>query len=400
MGKPDSQELLWFQGTALVKNGCTIGLVGTPREEGISFIHKLQDLGWSTMSQDVVRMDVKTGIIHPPQERGWQEATSCGVLIFINHSSQSEPSLRPGSPSAAVGELLSHCVRFIEDCQETTRLLCDVVLRVPVFRLSYANAGQAVGLVNHQRSRNQFVPQATQSKAETTIRLDQAKSRSKTSEIIPSHSIQIDHFLTPDEANQLLAFALQKEGVWELSTVSGNLPEYRQSMVFKSFEKSEFAELMGNRVRRHLPDLLREFTIRSFPVKRFESQLTASNDGDFFKIHNDTGAIGEGKGRELTYVYYFYREPKRFMGGELVLYDGKVENHTYERADSYTVVEPRHNSIVFFLSNCLHEVLPIRCPSQAFQDSRFTVNGWVHRQRMLPPTQLPDTIREWAKTVD
>ncbi|WP_333783600.1 hypothetical protein [Nostoc sp. 'Peltigera malacea cyanobiont' DB3992] len=27
----------------------------------------------------------------------------------------------------------------------------------------------------------------------------------------------------------------------------------------------------------------------------------------------------------------------------------------------------------------MHEVLPVNCPSQAFGDSRFTINGWVRR---------------------
>jgi len=37
------------------------------------------------------------------------------------------------------------------------------------------------------------------------------------------------------------------------------------------------------------------------------------------------------------------------------------------------------NSIVFFPSNYLHEVLPTRCPSGEFADSRLTYNGWLHR---------------------
>ena len=393
-----SQELLWVQGTAMAKDGQALAFIGTPREGGTSLFHKLHEDGWSTVSTDGVRLNVKTGTVPFSQQHDQQGAVSCRALIFINHSSQSEPSLRPYSPSAAVGELLSHSVRLVSDFKEMTRLLCDLISWIPVFRLSYRNAGRAAKLVN-QGLLSHFVPQSPILQPDATIRSEPLTIHSEPPEMVSTHSIQIDHFLPSDEANQLLAYALNQGGVWEPSTVTGNTPDYRKSVVLKSFEKSEFAELITNRVRTHLPDLLREFKMPSFPVKGIESQLTASNDGDFFKIHRDTDAIGEGKGREITYVYYFHRYPKRFIGGELVLYDGKVENHTYERADSYTVIEPRQNSIVFFLSGCLHEVLPIRCPSLAFQDSRFTVNGWVHRQRMLPPTQLSDTIRDWAKTL-
>jgi SM-20-related protein len=34
---------------------------------------------------------------------------------------------------------------------------------------------------------------------------------------------------------------------------------------------------------------------------------------------------------------------------------------------------------VLFPSQYLHEVLPVRCPSHQFVDSRFTLNGWVRQ---------------------
>lgn len=95
-------------------------------------------------------------------------------------------------------------------------------------------------------------------------------------------------------------------------------------------------------------------------------------------MHNDNGS-SETQNRELTYVYYFYREPKPFSGGELLLYDSKIENNYYVQADSFKTVEPRNNSIVFFPSRYLHEVKLVSCPSKAFADSRFTINGWIRR---------------------
>jgi Rps23 Pro-64 3,4-dihydroxylase Tpa1-like proline 4-hydroxylase len=115
-----------------------------------------------------------------------------------------------------------------------------------------------------------------------------------------------------------------------------------------------------------------------FVVSQIEAQLTAHNDGQFYKVHNDNGSQDTAT-RELTYVYYFYQDPKPFTGGELVIYDSKVQNNYYVQAESYKMVEPRNNSIVFFLSRYMHEVLPIRCPSQEFVNSRFTINGWIRR---------------------
>ena len=128
-----------------------------------------------------------------------------------------------------------------------------------------------------------------------------------------------------------------------------------------------------------MPDVLRKLNIPPFPIADIEVQLTAHNDGNYYKVHNDNGSPDTAT-RVFTYVYYFYREPKPFSGGELLIYDSKIENNFYVQADSCQTVEPHNNSIVFFLSRYLHEVLPVRCPSKAFADSRFTINGWLRRQ--------------------
>lgn len=127
-----------------------------------------------------------------------------------------------------------------------------------------------------------------------------------------------------------------------------------------------------------LPDVISKLEIPPFTISQIESQLTAHNDGNYYKLHNDNGSL-ETATRELSYVYYFYREPKPFSGGELRIYDSRIENNFYVAAKSSKTVEPRNNSIMFFLSRYLHEVLPVSCPSKAFADSRFTINGWVRR---------------------
>ncbi|MBD2742707.1 2OG-Fe(II) oxygenase [Coleofasciculus sp. FACHB-1120] len=195
--------------------------------------------------------------------------------------------------------------------------------------------------------------------------------------ILPSEYVQIDNFLTLEEKNRLLNHVWQQESNFVSTSTSTNEVDYRRSMVLYYFP--EFSELVVNRIKAILPNVFRKLGIPSFRVSDIESQLTSHNDGNYFKIHNDNGSP-ETATRELTYVYYFYREPKPFSGGELLIYDSKVENNFYVQSDSFKTIEPRNNSIVFFLSRYLHEVLPVICPSKAFADSRFTINGWVRRQ--------------------
>jgi hypothetical protein len=84
--------------------------------------------------------------------------------------------------------------------------------------------------------------------------------------------------------------------------------------------------------------------------------------------------------REISYVYYFHSEPKAFTGGQLKLYNsenGAVQSSKKRTAKTIT---PRQNTLVLFPSSYDHEVLPVRCPSRKFVNSRFTVNGWIIRK--------------------
>jgi Rps23 Pro-64 3,4-dihydroxylase Tpa1-like proline 4-hydroxylase len=83
--------------------------------------------------------------------------------------------------------------------------------------------------------------------------------------------------------------------------------------------------------------------------------------------------------REVSYVYYFNREPKGFAGGELRVFDDQIRNNKLAIAESFRMFEPRNNSIIFFHSAVMHEVTRVDVASKDFRDSRFTVNGWIHR---------------------
>lgn len=200
--------------------------------------------------------------------------------------------------------------------------------------------------------------------------------KTASSGIIPSAYIQIDNFLSPEETSQLLDFVLSKAKDFVPTSTSTNDINYRRSMALYDFP--EFSELIIERIQKTIPDVLSKLGLPHFPVSQVEAQLTAHNDGNYYKIHNDNGSTDTAT-RELTYVYYFYQTPKPFTGGELLIYDSKIENGFFVGAETFKTVDPRNNSIVLFLSRCLHEVLPVHCPSQAFADSRFTINGWVRR---------------------
>jgi Rps23 Pro-64 3,4-dihydroxylase Tpa1-like proline 4-hydroxylase len=193
-------------------------------------------------------------------------------------------------------------------------------------------------------------------------------------DVIPSPYALIDDFLSPSQLNDLLRYSISKQSEFIPTTNSASDPNYRRSFYLMHFP--EFSELIIKLVRKITPQIITHLDINNFAIGQIESQMTAHNHGNYYKIHNDNGSP-DCATRELTYVYYYYREPKPFTGGELVIYDSKIENGYSVAADSRKVIQPTNNTIIFFPSGCMHEVLPVSCPTEYFADSRFTINGWV-----------------------
>ena len=202
-------------------------------------------------------------------------------------------------------------------------------------------------------------------------------------ESLPANCVIFDEFLAPSELQKLTEYTLTLEADFQISEVispgvAGGVidPEYRRSRVL--MDLGEHEGIIRARIEAALPRVLERLEMASFPISRFEAQITASNHGDFFRHHSDN-AEEEIARRQLTYVYFFHREPKAFEGGELRLHDACRQNGTWVSSGNYKAVVPSQNQIVFFPSGILHEITPVVCPSEAFADSRFTVNGWLHR---------------------
>ena len=97
--------------------------------------------------------------------------------------------------------------------------------------------------------------------------------------------------------------------------------------------------------------------------------------GGIFRPHKDVGYSNPL--RRLTYVYYFHTMPRRFTGGDLLLFDDDIASGTYQKL-SYTRIPPDHNSLVLFPSDRIHGVTAVECPRVEPIDARWTLNGWLH----------------------
>jgi Rps23 Pro-64 3,4-dihydroxylase Tpa1-like proline 4-hydroxylase len=194
--------------------------------------------------------------------------------------------------------------------------------------------------------------------------------------------VVLDEFLAPQEMQELMRYTLEGEAQFTASEVISPSGEpgvtdynHRRSRVLMELGPHE--EVILNRIRLVLPKVLQQLGMEEFPVTRTEVQVTASNDGDFFRAHCDD-AQERIASRRMTFVYFFHREPSQFEGGELRLHDSRSGGDHPLSTGSYQTIVPEQNQIVFFPCSTLHEITAVHCRTRAFADSRFTVNGWLH----------------------
>lgn len=191
-----------------------------------------------------------------------------------------------------------------------------------------------------------------------------------------------DEFLVAQELRGLMDYTLSREPDFVETRVIGGAGEslldygMRRSRVL--FELGPYQKLFSERLYAFLPNMLTRLGHPGFPISHIEIQLSGTGNEEYFRSHTDNGS-SEVASREITFVYFFHREPRRFSGGELRIYDTHENNGRIAAFGPYRLIYPLQNQIAFFPSRCLHEILPVGLPSDSFGDRRFTVNGWLHR---------------------
>lgn len=191
----------------------------------------------------------------------------------------------------------------------------------------------------------------------------------------------LEEFFAPAEMAALWAYAMDREADFVASEVIGAQDQARHDTDFRRsrvlFDIADIYPLVSDRLMSVLPHVLARLGLEPFEIRELELQVTASNDSDWFKAHHDSGH-GVVSTRRLTFVYYCHREPRPFTGGQLKMYGDISDENDSEAQRAALTITPVQNSIVFFPSHYLHEVLPTECESRRFADSRLTYNGWFH----------------------
>jgi SM-20-related protein len=190
--------------------------------------------------------------------------------------------------------------------------------------------------------------------------------------------IQIENFFPPELHQQLLNYAIDRRADYAETGPATNNEFYKDHRNSLVIYYPRYTEMLLDRLKQVMPQVIQYLDLDPFEVARIETQLTAHNDGNYYKTHNDNSSP-DTAARRLTYVYYFNQSPKAYSGGNLAIYDTEMRDGRAHAGTQAQIVEPKDNSIVFFPSHYMHEVQPVVCPSQAFADSRFTLNGWIRQ---------------------
>ena len=124
----------------------------------------------------------------------------------------------------------------------------------------------------------------------------------------------------------------------------------------------------------HLEQALKEASIlldRPVPQgKEWVTSLSVTLDGHFGRAHTDEGA------GSISFAYYFHKEPKRFTGGDLLLYDTQREHRAFNPT-RFTRICNQDNFLVMFASDYFHAITPVVSRSGDWSAGRFAFAGHI-----------------------
>jgi SM-20-related protein len=175
----------------------------------------------------------------------------------------------------------------------------------------------------------------------------------------------LENFVEAQVHAELLKFVLAHEA--DFATAAFGRPP-----LLPGFQA--FSDLFRESVRSLVPQLVTAFGIGAFAVGEIDCALAVQRDGAGLGRQSQDGSVGV-----INFLYTFHGEAGEFSGGEFRLYGGRIGEARPEGAAPVAEIRPKNNSILLFPSQCPHEVLPLRCPTNRFAEARFAVFGTVRR---------------------
>ncbi|GAA3997006.1 2OG-Fe(II) oxygenase [Sphingomonas humi] len=200
--------------------------------------------------------------------------------------------------------------------------------------------------------------------------------------------VRVPDFLAGHEHRALLDWVISAKELFRPATITHESkvdPTRRISLTTAKLGGLE--PMLRERMLDALPRLMADTGTAGPPPTSLELELAAHGDGAYFRPHTDI-QVGRGRhpvgakpgeDRVLSAVYYFHVEPKAFSGGELRLFSFGPTPEDDDNDRTHVDVEPAQNLLVAFPSWAPHEVRPVSCPGNRFEQFRFSLNCWYCR---------------------
>ena len=201
----------------------------------------------------------------------------------------------------------------------------------------------------------------------------------------------INDFLSKEDNEAVLNEAIQNEKFYVDAEIGNGLDKtFRNNKVAFYDEiyqvdrtKSKLLSILNNKFDRDNPDTSFREILSSCPdpidkfvfTNRDQNHVSRyGGDKSMYKWHIDRF---ENVNRVVTLVYYFFKEPKMFTGGELQVTNSPIVNgQTIEENPLIHTIEPKNNMAVIFSSTVPHRVLNTKS-SDKFDEGRFSLNCWI-----------------------
>lgn len=145
---------------------------------------------------------------------------------------------------------------------------------------------------------------------------------------------------------------------------------HRNSLSLNSEQKKCLHPLISSlsaEVNKRHAAICRVLELPGFTESRSYSNCLAYGDGSFFLRHSDFTSVTLYP-RRLTWIYYFFKEPQSFTGGQLIFYKNDEE---------VARITPRSGMLVAFRADTVHEATLVSLKSQNFEDYRFAITCFV-----------------------
>ena len=198
----------------------------------------------------------------------------------------------------------------------------------------------------------------------------------------PAPFVRMKDFLTTQECDRLFALALARREHFGAARVVGNAeeggrvdPKARITLEVKPRARRDVRLWFLPRIEQVIPEILTRLRLEDPGRYRITMNLRVYPAGGFYTIHRDN-RDEPIRDRVLSFICFFHPEPRRFSGGDFLLYDSNQRGG--HPVPAFSRIEPFRGGIVFFMSEDWHQVTPVECDSDDFGAGRFVLSGHVY----------------------